>query len=185
MRIDYEKLLEYDREDLYKEHRFFDEEPLLECEHYVWQDFVLEALVKEHSANKIGGFYMNHDLEFNVVVLSNIVNSDLRLINDSGYISDNGSIPLDGGYVCVNRTIDIKFIWRYVKNKLNSIGIKYVEGNSDWAYNSLECNIVDYLLHLVNVRFLLDLNTRMGHDDEFSFMLSGRFLDILTDEGVF
>lgn len=163
MKFDTEEQYEY---DMFEKNGFT--RTVVDIEPSIWQKVVLDCLVKLHNENKRGCFYIEPPVES---LVGN--GSDLR-----GLAWAERATPNAIGERLTNHTIRIRDVWVNVKRMLDGKGISYRERESEFFPGDyIETEIIEYLDILIDRGYLYSLNTKIGHDDEYSYKLTPAFKD--------
>jgi len=164
--------IEYNSEEKYEYDMFEDKEftrTTVNVKPSIWQKVVLDCLVELHNENKRGYFYIEPPVES---LVGN--GSDLR-----GLAWAERATPNAIGERLTNHTIRIRDVWSHVKRTLSENRIKrikYRERESElFPGDCIEAEIIKYLDILIDRGYLYSLNTRIGHDDEYSYRLTPAF----------
>lgn len=148
--------------DMFEENGFT--RTAVDIEPSLWQKVTLDCLVKLHNENKRGYFYIESPVGHG---------SDLRELAWAERARPNGI-----GERLTNHTIRISDVWSHVKRTLSENRIKYRERESEFFPGDyIETEIIKYLDVLIDRGYLYSLNTRIGHDDEYSYKLTPAFKD--------
>lgn len=136
--------------------------PEIGCSYETWQKLVLQGCVMTHAMNKQGGFYA-HRIDY----------SDWNI-----YDEDHGDCGDCVPYMITDHVINIITLWSYVRRELRLLGTEFTSKDPDKDFGAgLERSVLAYVKGLAHAGYVIPLNARPCHANEYNFKLSDTFFE--------